>query len=229
MGKKARRRLFFTIILVIIVGYSLLTWVLPTFIGGLTFFDRFKAKPQVSTTSLENASIAPPVLQIPYEATNSALIKIKGYASPNTSVEIYLDDDLKTTVKTSDNGDFLSDDIPLVLGTNNIYGKTVDSENHKSLASKTITLQYINEKPKLDIKSPEDNQTLKDKKITVSGSVDPATGVSVTVNGTTVIVDASGNFSHTLELSDGDNNLTIMATDTAGNVTQVSKKVTYQP
>lgn len=229
MGKKARRRLIFTIILVAVLGYSLLTWVLPTFIGGLTFFDRFKAKPQTSTTSLENASIAPPVLQIPYEATNSALIKIKGYASPNLTVEIYLDDDLKTTVKTSDNGDFLSEDIPLVLGTNNIYGKTVDGNDHKSLASKIITLQYINEKPKLDIKEPQDNQTVKDKKITVSGSVEPATGVSVTVNGTTVILDANGNFSQSLELSDGDNNLIILATDMAGNVTQVSKKVTYQP
>lgn len=223
------KRLLSTLLIVGFLIYALLAWILPFFIGGLSFLNNFKSQPKSTTPVSENTTLAPPVLNIPFEATNTATIKIKGYSTPNSSVEIYLDDNLSTTVKVKDDGSFLSDNISLSLGTNNIYGKTVDDKGQKSLPSKPIQVDYSNEKPKLDLNSPSDNQVIQgDKKVTVSGSTNAGKNISLTVNGIVVIVDGNGNFSKTIEINDGDNNITVTATDRSGNTTQLSRKVTYQ-
>jgi RHS repeat-associated protein len=50
--------------------------------------------------------------------------------------------------------------------------------------------------------------------------------MSVTINGSAVTVDASGNFSGTVTLLEGLNTITIVATDAAGNKTTVTRRVT---
>lgn len=174
----------------------------------------------------DNSTLAPPVLNIPYEATNTANISIKGYATPNTKVEVYVDEVLSQSADVLDDGSFTVSGITLTLGTNNLTGKTVNG-NNKSLPSKNIRILYDNKKPKLDLTSPSDNQVIKggDKKVTVSGATDP--GNNVTVNSNKLIVDSSGNFSKLIEINDGDNNLTITTTDQAGNENSISRKVTY--
>jgi len=224
---KAKNRLFSTFVIGGILLIVFLIWGLPSLVGGLSFLNKFKATPKVDNSNIEDAAIAPPVLNIPYEATNTATIKISGYSTPNTKVEIYFDDQLKTTVDTDSDGSFNTADLSLVLGTNNIYGQTVDNNGKKSLASKTIQLIYNNQKPKLDLSSPPDNQQIKggDKKVVVSGTTDPLN--SITVNGTTVIVGNDGSFNTTININDGDNIISIIATDQFGNTDEVDRKVNY--
>jgi hypothetical protein len=223
--KKTKKALYRNIVLGVLILYATFAWILPNLVGGLSFLHR---SPKSSNSPVsENTTLAPPVLNIPYEATNTATIRISGYASPNSKVQIYLDDDPKTTAQTNSDGNFRSDDIALVLGTNNIYGKTVDDKNSSSLPSKTIQLTYSNDKPTLDISSPSDNTQVKggDKKVNVSGTTEASDNVSV--NGITVIVSSDGHFSYDAPLNDGDNTLTITSTNSVGNSTQVQRKVTY--
>lgn len=229
--KKSRKRLYLTIIIVGILLYSFFTWFMPALIGGLSFVNQFKSTPAPQTPVSENITLAPPVLNIPFEATNSAVIQIKGYASPNTSVKIYVDDDLKSTTKTSDGGDFVSDEITLSLGTNNIYGEAVDDKDNKSLPSKTIRLIYGNEKPELSLESPSDNQTVSggDKKVSVTGKVSPKEGMSVTINGMIIILKDNGGFSQTVDINEGDNNIIVIAKDRTGNIAQITRNVIYTP
>jgi hypothetical protein len=224
---KAKNKLVFTFAIAAILLAIFLLWGLPTLVGGLSFLNKFKSTPKTNTTNIEDAAIAPPVLNIPYEATNTATIKINGYSTPNTKVEIYFDEQLKNTVTTDDGGNFITDDLSLDQGTNNIYGQTINADGKKSLASKTIQLTYSNQKPKLDISSPPDGQQIKggDKKIVVSGNTDPLN--SATVNGTTVIVGNDGNFTTTININDGDNIITIVTTDQFGNNNEVQRKVNY--
>lgn len=236
---KARNKLIVTLIGVAIFGYVSFAWILPAFVGGMAVLTQSKDnKGPLPTPVAESAIVAPPVLNIPYEATNTATIKINGYSTPNTSVEIYIDNDLKTTVSTSSDGSFTTDDIPLNIGNNNISGKTIDDKGKKSLSSKPILITYLNEKPKLQIDQPQDNTTVNgsdeqsssaNKKVTVSGKVDPVEGVTVTINGVQPIVGSDGSFSQTADINQGDNTITITATDMAGNTTQVTRKVTYNP
>lgn len=227
--RKSRKKLFFSLLIGLIFLYSLFTWFFPALIGNLTFLNKLKNPPKQIIPVSENITLAPPVFNIPFDATNSSALIIRGYSAPEKEVELYIDDNLLDTIKVKDDGSFISSRVFLNLGTNNIYGKTVDEEGNKSLPSKTIRIVYSNEKPKLTVNEPNDNQTVtgEDKKIRVSGNTNPDN--TATINGSRVIVDQDGNFSQIVDINDGDNNITISATNNTGNTTQISRKVIYQP
>lgn len=226
--KKTRRNFLTTIIICTILLYVTIAWILPNLIGGLGIITGFfKPSGKATQSASGNTNLAPPVLNIPYEATNSAQVDISGYSTSGSKVEIYIDDEMKATVDVSEDGSFKATSIGLNLGTNNIYGKTLDLEGKNSLPSKTIRLIYDDDKPSLDISEPTDGTTTKDRKIKVSGKTEP--GVQVTINGNQIIINSDGNFSNELSLNDGENTLSIKATDNASNFTEVTRKVIYQP
>jgi hypothetical protein len=226
--KTLKIKLVMIALLVLFLIYALFAWILPELIGGLSFLNRYKASSKPTSLISESPTLAPPVLNIPFEATNTATIRVKGYAQPLSKVEIYVDDELKDTTETSLDGNFNAESVDLSLGTNNVYGKTVDDKDNKSLPSKSIKVIYNNEKPKLDLSSPADDAKFKggDQKVTVSGSTNP--GNTLTANGLQIIVGTDGNFSQSIPISEGENNITITSTDSAGNTTSVSRKVTYE-
>lgn len=189
--------------------------------------NNFKPEPKKETPISENLTLAPPVISIPFEATSSPKINIAGYATNNSSVEIYLDEELKTTIPTKEDGSFLAENIELNLGINNISGKTVDEKGQRSLSSKLLRIVYDSEKPKLEVNEPQDNKIVTDKKITVSGSTDP-TDITVTVNDIRAIVKSDGKFSLSLDIKEGDNEIIIKAQDSAQNTTGITKRVTLQ-
>lgn len=225
-ASRTQKNLVRNVIIGIILIYVVVFWGLPNLIGSLSFLNKFKTT-QSSDNPTEDVTLAPPVLNIPYEATNSARIRISGYATAKTQVKIYFDDALMTTTNAQDDGSFQSDPIPLSLGTNNIYGKDIDSSGKESLPSKTIQLIYNNDQPKLSLVGPNDNTQIHggDKKVEVSGDTDP--NDSITVNGTTVIVNQDNHFDTYVSLNDGDNTITVVATNSVGNTTTISRKVTY--
>ena len=225
--RKERRKFFLTIIFGVIICYLLVFHFIPLLIGGLTVLNKLKPSDTGKVAVVDDSTVAPPFLNIPFESTNNSSIKISGYAEPGSKVEIFVDDTLSTTVSTDSDGNFISDPVSLSLGNNQISGKTLQSDGRRSLGSKPINVYFSNEKPKLEVNSPTDNQVVTgDRKITVSGVTAPD-GVNITVNGVWLIIDSSGNFSRSFDLQEGDNNFTVTATDTAGNTTQISRKVVY--
>lgn len=203
-------------------------WGLPFLIGGLSVFNKFKPS-AVKQESVEDLAIAPPVLNIPFEATNTATLQISGYSTPNSEVEIYFDDEVKEKVETNSGGNFNTGPLELSLGTNNIYGKTINEKGIKSLPSKTIKLIFNNEKPKLEISEPQDNAQIKggDKKIRVSGNTDPNNTISI--NGSNTIVSSEGKFSAEVNINEGDNVIQISTTNQVGNSNQIERKINYTP
>lgn len=226
--KKIKQNIVLVVILSIIIIYALLNWGLPLLIDSLSLFKGLQSKTE-TVKALEDAAIAPPFLNIPFEATNSATIDIQGYASPNLKIEIYVDDNLKTTVQTDSEGNFKAENILLELGINNIYGKTVNEEGAKSLSSKNIKVIYSNDRPTLEISEPGDGSQIKggDKKVKVSGKTDPDS--SVTVNSISAIIRNDGTFSTEVNINDGDNIITVVATNSVSNSSKVERKVNYAP
>lgn len=226
---KSRQNFAVSLIIIIALLYITFVWILPNLIGGLGFIKNL-TQPNKKVVNLETqTTLAPPVLNIPYEATNTAQINISGYANPGVKVELFMDDEKKDTVDTALDGSFDIKNISLSLGTNNIYAKTIDDAGKESLPSKNIKIIYDNEKPALSISEPEDNKTINggDKKVKISGKTEP--GARVYINSTQVIVDKEGNFSQTLDLSEGDNDFNIKAFDQALNTTETTRKVIYKP
>ena len=226
--KKVKRNLLIIIGVVLILGYLLLTWGLPTLIGGLSIFH--KSTPSVDTHAIaDDTALAPPVFNIPYEATNTATIKVSGYAASDMKVEVYIDNDLKTTADTHSDGSFESSDITLSEGANYLSGKTVDGSGKQSLSSKPIKVVYNNAKPTMELSEPNDGKEIKggDKKVKVSGKTDPQN--VVTINGATVIINYEGAFSVDININEGENKIVVVTTNSVGNSVTAERKVIYTP
>ena len=82
--------------------------------------------------------------------------------------------------------------------------------------------------PVLTVTSPSDNFTTNQDTVMVTGTTsDPTTNtVSLTVNGTSVTIGENGSFSYEFTLSEGENTITIVATDAAGKSSTVVRHVT---
>lgn len=227
LARKSRRNFIISLILIAFLLYATLNWVLPFLVNGVGLLKNTLRPTKKNEVTVEDSTLAPPVLNIPYEATNTAQIDIRGYGSTNSKVEIFLDDEKKDSVEVSDDGTFEIKNIQLVLGTNNIYGKSIADNNKESLPSKNLKIIFDNEKPKLDISEPEDGKKITggDKKVKIAGNTEP--GASVYINDSQIIVDKDGNFSSEQLLNDGDNNFDIKTIDAATNTTEIIRKVIY--
>lgn len=226
VAKKSKRKFIITLLTILFLFYATLQWILPNIIGSVGIItSTFKTPTKTEKPISEDTTLAPPVISIPFEATNSAKIDIKGYATPSSKVELFLDDTLKDTVDVGIDGSFVFKDVYLNPGDNKIFGKTIDSKKLESLPSKTIILSSVTDKPQLSISQPDDNKTIEstDKKVTVSGKADP--NAQVLVNGSIIILGSDGKFSTVVMLNDGDNMIKIKAIDRASNYTEITRKV----
>lgn len=81
--------------------------------------------------------------------------------------------------------------------------------------------------PYLKIEVPAEGAILRQASASVTGESEP--GVSVSVNGAAVAIDAAGGFSTTVALTAGENIVTVVATDPAGHPTTATRRFTYMP
>ncbi|MCP4769766.1 MAG: tandem-95 repeat protein, partial [Gammaproteobacteria bacterium] len=108
-----------------------------------------------------------------------------------------------------------------------ISGEAVDQAGNT--ASTTVTVNLDKSNPFLGISAPNDGDLVIGSTISVIGQATDATStVEVTVNGTPATLDGSGNFGHSVSLVGGQNILTVIATDAAGNATTEFVTVTLQ-
>lgn len=79
----------------------------------------------------------------------------------------------------------------------------------------------------LSISSPPNGATVTRSSLTVRGKT--AANAEVFVNELETKADASGNFSISVTLDEGENYIIVMANDAAGNVAEAELTVTYNP
>lgn len=224
-ARKSKYNFLATIIIIFFLLFATINWILPNLISGLGFLrGTFTPPPKKITAS--SASLAPPVLNIPYEATSTATIAVAGYAISKTKVQIFVDGKAAGETESLEDGSFEVKNVSLNLGTNSIFGKTAEKET-ESLPSKTIKVFFDNEKPILDIYEPGDNTEVHgDKKIKVSGKTEKQ--AKVFVNDQRLITNSDGTFSLDLPLNDGENILNFKAEDEALNFTEVQRRVIFK-
>lgn len=115
--------------------------------------------------------------------------------------------------------------VPLVEGSNFITIVATDAAGNTTTTVRSGTRDDV--PPVLTLGGPADGSTTQATSVTVSGTVQDATPVAITVNGTAVVV-SSGSFSTSVALAVGPNTITVVATDAAGNATTVTRTVTRQ-
>lgn len=112
-------------------------------------------------------------------------------------------------------------------GSHTIYINAKDHDGNAA-AQKTVTFTVDTVAPVLNITSPEEGMKTNEDSVTVSGTTNDITSspVTVTVNGEPVVVQSNGSFSTTVELDEGENTITVIATDSAGKNNTVVRHVT---
>ena len=111
-------------------------------------------------------------------------------------------------------------------GTHVISVRAVDVSGNVGPPA-TITITIDTTAPVISVLTPGDGQMFTEREITVEGTITGA--VAAYLNGEPLELDENGNFSTTVELSEGMNTLTITAVDEAGNEARLTIRVYYYP
>ncbi len=198
----------------ILIGFSLLV-------------DRIRGNtPQ---TQQQTESLQPPVLDPLPEATNSATLTVRGRAKAKLTVVLTVNAKEYKSLPVGDDGTFEVSDIPVSEGQFSASAIVTDDKNGKSSPSQDIRTIIDRTAPKLEIAAPEDHATVNDgtHRVGVQGITDA--DVRVTINDRIAVVRSDGSFTYSMPLNDGENKLSIVARDIAGNETKAERTVTYQP
>lgn len=169
-----------------------------------------------------------PILAAPVSATNSAELKLSGYGEADSQLKVVINGEAKTEDKIKTDGTF-EVSIALTTGENVITAYAIDAAGNESEASRSYTVVFDNEAPKLEISEPQNGQSIelrKNQQLTIKGTTEPHARVSV--NGRTVLANSEGAFSTTYLLQEGENKFQLKAEDQAGNSTEQELIVNYR-
>jgi bacillopeptidase F len=223
--KKTSRAVFLSLIIILAIGFVAVKFGLELLVKMAIFLSP-KNQPVVQ----EQKRLLPaPVINSTPSATNSAQIKISGYASSMANVSLTVNGEVNDSLVADADGYFESE-IKLEKGENFVSVKYTDTSANESRESQSISIIRDDESPELTIDSPANAAILhgQDQKTAeIKGKTEPDT--SLTVNNRYVSVQADGSFSYKLGLQEGDNEITITAKDKAGNLTEKKLTLRWQP
>ena len=115
----------------------------------------------------------------------------------------------------------------LADGSHTIKVDASDNDGNAAV-QKSVTFKVDTVPPTLSITSPANGLVTKSSSVTVIGKTNDVTSspVTVTVNGTKVTIADDGTFTTSVSLKEGSNTITVIATDSAGQKTTVTRTVT---
>nr|WP_304608895.1 S8 family peptidase [Planomicrobium sp. YIM 101495] len=169
--------------------------------------------------------VSTPVITTPEEGfvTNNPELVVEGTASPTTEVVLENNGEAVATAEIGSDGTFA---IPVELteGANELVAVTL-LDGRETGESSAVNVTLDTQAPTLTIDNPVDGSKTNRETVTVQGTVTDAYLDTVTVNGQQATV-TDGSYSKRILLDEGDNEITVVATDTAGNETTQSATLT---
>ncbi|WP_017415399.1 S8 family serine peptidase [Clostridium tunisiense] len=153
---------------------------------------------------------------------NKDTVTLEGKTNVDGKVNIFVNGASALSVDT-DNKMFKAE-LKLKEGENTI---TVNGEANGKTSDMSVPIKVIVDKtlPELKVTVPADEALINATSIEVTGTVADKYLNKVVVNDKEVVVDEKGNFKTALDAVKGENQITVTATDLAGNQTTVTKKV----
>ena len=113
-------------------------------------------------------------------------------------------------------------------GSNSVSLSVQDNDGNVSDPA-TVTFVVSTAAPTLNVTSPADNLLTNNNKVTVAGTAaagsEAVTLAEVTINGEKVSLEEGGAFSKEITLNEGENTITVVAKDSLGKTTTVTRKV----
>ncbi|TMU86636.1 DUF1416 domain-containing protein [Bacillus sp. BHET2] len=163
-----------------------------------------------------NYEVTSPVITSPKDGsfTNKESVIVEGTSAPTTTVHLFNGEEEVATAETMEDGTF-SADVSLHDGENALTAKAA-TEQGMTGPSDTVTVTLDQAKPEIAITSPEDDMKTNREAVTVKGTVTDENLAWVKVNGEKASV-SEGEFSHRILLNEGENVISVVAKDKAGN------------
>jgi len=224
--KNVKKMIIFYLVILIIIIYLFLTVGFKILINSSIFISNFFPKKQ-TTKLLKNENLYGSINidDIPV-ATNSARFIVSGSIVNYNILNFFINEE-KVRQEKIMSGDFFSQEIgDLEKGKNEIYIEALSDDGQSSKKTNVYTVIFDDEKPTLEISSPQDKTTVNNQEIILKGKTDNE--IYIKINEIPVVVDATGNFSTPIRLKDGDNNIVVIAEDVAGNRETKNLIVTYK-
>lgn len=226
LEKRTKKSLILSILGILVVFFLLFKFGIPLMTNVGLFISNAKDSQEIATKK-DTVYVTTPILDPTFSATHSATVDISGRIPQKFTVKLYVNDTMVDKITPERDKKFTFKSVALEKGTNIIQAKAENDDKKESDFSNTITIDYKNDKPKLTFENPTEGKTFSkdDNTAPVNGVTD--VGNKVTVNGFQAIVDNEGKFSYNLSLQNGENTIKIIASDDAGNTTEMERKVTY--
>lgn len=179
-----------------------------------------------SSEDTDQAPPPPPRFLTTDGFTKDSSIEINGYASPNVTV-ILVTEGEESIIDTDASGAF-EKKVSLKEGENKITAFAQDKAGNKSTSSDEITIFYDKTSPDVEIEKPLEGESFYGTgadRIEIKGKTEAE--AKAYINDRLAITNEAGEFSIFLNLSEGENKITIKVVDQAGNETQKELTASY--
>lgn len=183
-----------------------------------------KTKPTVTIKSpTQDAVIGVNSVHIIANATDSG-----GSGLIHESFTIKVNGEKVTPIYDDEADHYYYDATNLSDGINTVEVSASDNDGNSD--SKTVSFVVSTAAPLLEVYTPTEGLITNGTPVSVTGKASTSSEYvsvsSVTVNGHTVTVNADGTFAYDLALVSGENTIEIIATDSVGKTTKITRNVT---
>lgn len=225
--KRSRRSAVLYLLLSVVFIFAAVKWGVPGFIQLLAWWSGAD-KPGATSQGFKVPPQTPALAPLP-EATFSATIKVSGAAQPGVTIRLISNEQIKEEMDADGDGQFVFDSVALLDGKN-ILGVQAIADNGLESNIAQAEIIFDNEAPELEITEPADESDffgIGQRSVQIKGTMKERGEINI--SGNFVFVGASGDFTYRLALNDGLNEITIIATDEAGNETSRLLRLRYTP
>lgn len=224
--REKKQRLFLIIFLIIFFVIFFFTYGIQIIIDTSIFISKLTSKNKpVEINQLSSQYGLLDIENMPL-ATNSSTIEIKGSVFNLKKIVGFLNQEKIIEKEVKNKNSFSLTIDALKEGNNELYLEGFGDKDQLIKRTRKYSVFYKKDKPKIEINEPQNNSKVNKDLITIKGKTEAETIIKI--NDLPIVVDALGNFETDVNLSEGENKITIFASDIAGNIEEKTLTIFYQ-
>lgn len=227
--KRETRQGIFYLAIAVSAVIALIFWGVPTLANWASLF--FAPDDSEIVGGDFDLNPTPPVIFDLPEATPSATIDVEGLAQPGVDVVLHLNNIEYDTVLSDDTGSFIFDNVELGSGDNFLFAVAISNSGKKSEPSQSYKVVIDRQAPEITVDTPGDGAQFvgESERLVVIEGFASEDVVSVYVNDRKAILTPEKTFSVRYQLEEGEQEILIIAEDSAGNQGKASLNLSWIP
>jgi hypothetical protein len=181
-------------------------------------------KTQVVVTAIVNS---PTLSNLP-QLVNKDTVTLEGISSANTQVELFLNESSYGKTSADNDGKFKFENVSIIKGVNKIQLQAKNSDGIESPKSKEYSLNFDDKKPEIKTINISNNQVITNLNKNVDIIGETSEPVDIEVNGKKVFKKEGTRFEYILGVNEGNVQVEVKLTDSAGNTNTYNYTITYK-